>query len=270
MEEHWTLHTLGCRGSWPVSGAQYLEFGGGTTCYILKRGEYAAIIDCGSGLYNAKELLRDCRAVDVLLTHLHYDHIIGLMGGGVFPQGARVRYLGEFDRWFGQESLSRFLRPPFWPVTPDFGELVTVASPGEVELRPGLRARFHPSFHPDGASMIRLDCDGGGVCAAFDYEHCGPFPEEMARGCQVLLYDGMYTREEYPLHVGWGHSCWQEGCALANRLEIPQPVITHHSPDRDDRELREMEAEAQKCCPRIRFARAGDKIEIYHSEEDAQ
>lgn len=261
------LYILGSRGSRPASGPEVLEFGGGTTCCVCRRGDHAVVIDCGSGFYDSAEILRGCTRVDILLTHLHYDHLIGLLEWSVFPPAAQVRFFAPFDRWFGEETINRFLGPPFWPVTLPFGTPVTVTSPGEAELGDGMRARFHPSNHPDGASLIRLDTPEGDVCAAFDYEHVREFPEHLARGCDILLYDGMYTTEEYRKHVGWGHSCWEEGCRLANRLEVPRLVITHHHPRRSDSALREMEAAAKRLRPEVRFARAGDVFELSREEE---
>lgn len=264
------LYVLGSRGSRPASGPEVLEFGGGTTCYIFRRGDHAVVIDCGSGFYDAGEVLRGCAQVDILLTHLHYDHIIGLLEWSVFPAGAQVRFFAQFDRWFGEETLRRFLQPPFWPVSLPFGTLVTVPSPGEAELGGGLRVRFHPSNHPDGASLVRLETPEGDVCAAFDYEHSSGFPDELARGCGLLLYDGMYTSEEYPDHVGWGHSCWEEGCRLADRLAVRRLVVTHHHPHRSDGALREMEAEAKKRRPEVRFARSGDVYALSPEAEEEE
>jgi len=267
LEEHWTLYTLGSRGSWPVCGRQFEEFGGGTSCFVLKRGDHAVVIDCGTGLYQGAPLLRTCRTVDVLLTHVHYDHIMGLLSGSVFPPGGKVRFYGQFSRWCGMETLARFFERPFWPVTPELGELVEVGSPGEVELEDGLRVRFHPAAHPDNASLIRLDSEEGSICAAFDYEHAAPFPDEMARGCRILLYDGMYTLEDYPAHKGWGHSCWERGCELAERLDLPQLVITHHNPDSTDDLLRDLEKKARGLFPFTRFARVGDEFHLCREEE---
>lgn len=263
---HGQLYVLGSRGSRPVCGREFLEFGGGTTCYIFKRGDHAVVIDCGSGLYDARSILQDCRYVDVLLTHLHYDHIMGLLEWSVFPREAQLRFYAQFDRWFGGETLKRFLSPPFWPVSMPCGVLMPMTSPGEAELGDGLRVRLYPSCHPDGASLVRLETPEGDICAAFDFEHARAFPEQMARGCEYLLYDGMYTLEEYPDHVGWGHSCWEEGSRLAGRLGIPHLIITHHSPSRSDEELRALEARARRERPEIRFARAGD---VFHFSKRA-
>lgn len=257
-QERWRLYVMGCRGSWPVSGPEYQGFGCATSCYILKRGGHAVILDCGSGLYRGKELLRDCGQIDIFLTHLHYDHLIGLLNWGVFP--VQPRFFAQFGNWFGEDTLARFISPPFWPYT-QRAQVHDAASPGQV-LLDGVRVLFHPSNHPDGASILRVETEDGAVCAAFDYEHTGPFPAHMAQDCAVLLYDGMYTREEYARRVGWGHSTWREGQALARENPARQVVITHHSPDRTDAALLEMEREAMADTPNLRFAREGDVLEL--------
>ena len=258
MTGHWTLYVLGSRGSWPVCGEEFLEFGGGTSCYVLKRGDYAVLIDCGSGLYNGRELLAGCRRIDVLLTHIHYDHLLGLLNWNVFPENTRLRFFASFDRWFGADTLARFMSPPFWPYTPDMGTLINVPSPGAAELEEGVRVRLHPSCHPDGASIFRIDTPDGSVCAAFDYEHAAPFPLELAENCDVLLYDAMFTKEEYPYREGWGHSCWEEGGKVAGQAGVGQLVMTHHGPEKSDKELREQERLARSVIPGARFARQGD------------
>ena len=260
---------MGTRGSYPVSGKEYEEFGGGTSCYLLRRGDYAVVLDCGSGLSAAKRLLADCARIDIVLTHVHYDHIIGLLNWNVFPKTARLRLFATLELWFGEKTLQRFISPPFWPYVQQPPEQISVPPNGEAELDEGVRVRFRSSNHPDGASILRVSTDEGDVCVAFDYEHLTPFPLEMARECSLLIYDSMYTLEEYPTRKGWGHSCWQEGCALAHELGVRQLALTHHEPYRTDEALREMERQAKEVFPGARFARAGDVYEISGEGEDS-
>ncbi len=259
MNEQWKLYVMGSRGSWPICGERCLEFGGATSCYLLKRGDHAVVIDCGSGLTEAAKILKECRRIDILLTHLHYDHMIGILDWGVIPKEARVRIFADFDNWFGRRAtMERFISPPFWPYTPDMGERICVRAPGSAELGDELTVHFHPSCHPDHANVLRLDGPDWSLCVAFDFEHSDPFPEEVARGCSMMLYDAMYTLEEYPQHVGWGHSCWEVGVEIARNLGVEQLVITHHDPNKDDVTLRAMERKAKTVDPQIRFARTGD------------
>lgn len=253
---------MGCRGSWPVSGPEYQEFGGATSCYILKRGSHAVIVDCGTGLYRAGTLLYRCDQIDILLTHLHYDHLLGLLNWGVFPVPPRL--FAPFGHWYGEDSLAQFIHPPFWPYT-QRAELHDVSSPGQVELE-GVRVLFHPSNHPDGASILRLETEDGALCAAVDYEHSAPFPAHMAQGCAVILYDGMYLEEEYAQHRGWGHSTLEAGQAQARDNPAARVIITHHNPGREDEALRALERKAAVDTPNLCFAREGDIIDLAPTE----
>ena len=270
MDRHWQLHVLGCRGSIPVSGKEYMEFGGATSCYVLRRGSYAIVIDCGTGLYRAGPLLRDCTQIDVLLTHIHYDHILGLLEPAAFPPEAEVRFFSQFEQWFGRQTFTRFMSSPFWPYDSmqRFSEnLHHVDSPGRVALRQEAEVLFHPSVHPDSASVLRIRTDEGDVAVFFDYEYKGAFPEHMARGARFLLYDAMYTLDEYLTHRGWGHSCWEIGCEIAKSLGVGQLIITHHAPEKTDDDLRALEAEAKSRFQTCHFARCGD---VYSLAEGAE
>ena len=253
------FHVCGCRGSYPVFGEQYREFGGSTTCYVLRDGDYAIIIDCGSGLHNAKALLAGCRRIDVLLTHLHYDHIQGLLCGGVFPKGAEIRFYSRFYSWFAEESLRRFMSPPYWPYIPDFGELRNVHAGKSVALENGFTADFQDSTHPGDAILIRLRGQGMRICIVWDYEHGAIDLTDWVSGCDLLCYDGMYlSEEEYQAHRFWGHSTWEEGCRLAAAAHVKTLWITHHNPESSDEMLRRCEEKARALFPAAHFAREGE------------
>lgn len=256
------LYVCGCRGSIPVSGAEYLEFGGATTCYVLRRGDYAVVIDCGTGLRNAEAVLAGCRAVDVLLTHVHYDHIIGLLAQRSFPADAELRFISAFDNWYGEDTLGQLLRPPFWPIIPRFGQVMTVGVPGRITLRDGFTAEFRDSFHPDGGVLIKLTLGKQSMCFLWDYEKGCEDLESWVRGSDLVCYDGMYDDDEYPDHTGWGHSTWQEGCRLALRSNVKQLMITHHAPDHDDDWLRQAEKQSAELFANTSFAREGTVIQL--------
>lgn len=250
----------GARGSRPVCGTRFQEFGGATVCYAIRLEDYAIVIDCGSGLYNLGHILSGCKQIDVLLTHVHYDHIIGLLDYGVFPGNISVRFIANFDSWYGKKTLKRFLQPPFWPHTPCFGALEAVHPPERFPLHLGCSAEFIPANHPNNAALIQLNIGGRRICFACDYEHGEPPLDDWVRGCDLLIYDGMYSQSEYLDHVGWGHSSWEQGCLLARRNEVSCLLISHHGPERDDEVLRREERQAQALFAQTRFARQGQSL----------
>ena len=257
------LYVCGCRGSRPVSGKEFEEFGGQTTCYIIKHGDHAMVIDCGTGLYDAGPILADCAIIDVLFTHIHYDHILGLLDWSVFPSDARVSFYAAFKGWFGADTLNEFFRAPFWPVQPFLGTLCEMPQDGTpCQFGYGIVVENYPAPHPDGASLLHITIGDKRLCIMFDCESPDGLPTECVQDCDILFYDGMYENEDYPSHIGWGHSTWQEACRLAKMRSVKQLVITHHDPKNNDDALRAMEAEAQQLYPTTHFARVGEVITL--------
>ena len=265
MENNYILYACGCRGSWPVSGPEFDEFGGSTTCFIVKTGTHALVIDCGTGLYNAGPILADCTKIDVALTHLHYDHVLGLLDFGVFPRTAELIFHSTFKRWFGEKTFDEFFRSPFWPVVPAWGKLSEVEQINvPIDLGDGLSVAFYGAPHPDYGNILVIRAGKEKITLMADYEHNGFFEREAVEGCSLLVYDGMYCDEEYEKHMGWGHSTWQEGCRLAEILRPRQILITHHDPHRTDSQLRRMEQQAKEEFRNVpvHFSRSGEKLDL--------
>lgn len=253
------LTICGSRGSRPVSGPGYEEFGGHTTCFVIRWKDQAVVIDCGSGLTCAAPLLRECSRVDVLLSHLHYDHIMGLTEWSVFPAGIEPVFYSTFSCWGEKDPLEEFCRPPFWPVGPGKHQLREVTRGEPVLLGDGMEAVFYRSEHPDEGNILLIKVENTTLAILCDYEHGGQLPREM-EGCDLLIYDGMYSDETYPAYRGWGHSTWQEACRCAARMKAKKLLVTHHAPESEDDLLRQWECQARELFPLTNFARQGQTI----------
>ena len=87
------LHLCGTRGSTPAPGADYVRYGGHTSCVAVAHdGEIPTLIlDAGTGLREVTPLLagRPFGGV-ILLSHLHWDHVHGLP----FFRGGDIRAPG--------------------------------------------------------------------------------------------------------------------------------------------------------------------------------
>ena len=76
------VHFCGVRGSLPAAGKDFVRYGGHTSCLALAHdgdGAPTLVLDAGTGLLQALTLL-DGAPYDgtILLTHLHWDHVVGL------------------------------------------------------------------------------------------------------------------------------------------------------------------------------------------------
>jgi ribonuclease BN (tRNA processing enzyme) len=107
---------------------------------------------------------------------------------------------------------------------------------------------------------------------ATDTEHFAcvdPTLKKLAAGADILIYDAQYTPAEYPAKVGWGHSTWEAGVALARAAGVSQLVLFHHDPSRTDDGLAALEAEAAKALPGTVAAREGMILNARDAEQAA-
>lgn len=264
----------GVRGSLPAPGPDTLVYGGNTACIEVRCGRKRVVLDAGSGLRAFGQSLlggSESMDLDLLLTHCHLDHLIGLpFFAPAFHAGAELRL------WAGHlsphEQLARVVAqlmiPPLLPITPDTfrakisyhdfmaGDRFTVEDEIDVSTA-ALR-------HPGGATGYRLAYGGRAICYVTDNEHPpdGPDPTlvELARDADLLIYDAMYTAEEYPHRTGWGHSTWNEGVRLADAAGAARLALFHHAPDRDDAAMAAIESEAAAVRPGTFAAREGMEL----------
>jgi len=259
--KEYTLYTLGSRGSRPVHGKDFEIFGGQTTCFIIKTDHHAVIIDAGTGLFDAEKILADCTIIDVVFTHVHYDHILGILDQSIFPKNARISFFGTFSSWLNYETIGSFYRHPFWPIQPNIGAVCEVTNDGtKYNLSDGFIIQTFKGNHPDDGNVVTVTCGERKICFMFDIEVDEKIDLNILKDCDYLVFDGMFEDEDYKEHMGWGHSTYQQGCRLATVFNVKELFITHHNPKNNDKKLLSFEYKAKLMFPNTRFCRAGDII----------
>ena len=107
-----------------------------------------------------------------------------------------------------------------------------------LDLSTEIRIRTGPLNHPNRATGYRIEFGGRAICYLTDTEHLAsgvdPNLVSLVEGADIVIYDSMFTPEEYPARVGWGHSTWLEACRLCDAAEVETCVIFHHDPEHDD------------------------------------
>jgi phosphoribosyl 1,2-cyclic phosphodiesterase len=133
-----------------------------------------------------------------------------------------------------------------------------------LQLAGGLEVRTHPLHHPGGATGFRFDHRGRSVCYISDIEHTFPWPPpdlvRFVEAADLVIYDGMFSEAEYCTCVGWGHSTWEKGIALATAAQVKALAIFHLHPSHDDEHLRAVEAAAKAQMPGAFVARDGHEL----------
>jgi phosphoribosyl 1,2-cyclic phosphodiesterase len=261
----------GVRGSIATPGMDTVRYGGNTSCIEVRCGEHLLILDAGTGMRPLGDALaaggRPVEA-EIFCTHTHIDHLCG------FPFFAPCYDLRSRLRlWAGHLAPTQSLRDVYrmtisaplfpdlmdrLPATLDFQDFVVG---DDLAPFPGLVVHTAPLNHPGGATGYRFVWEGKSVAYITDTEHR---PAELDANVlrlvdrvDVMIYDSNYTDEDYPTHIGWGHSTWQEGIRLAERAAVRTLVLFHHDPARTDAKLDEIAAAADASRPGTLVAREG-------------
>ncbi|MCW6510416.1 MBL fold metallo-hydrolase [Lichenifustis flavocetrariae] len=264
----------GTRGSIACPGPDTTVYGGNTACVEVRCGDRLIVLDAGSGLRPFGRLLSKASEpldLDLLLSHCHVDHLIGLpFFQPAFNKTTSMRlwagHLSPRDHLEGM--LSQLMVPPLLPITPKtFRADITYRdfpAGDQLDLGGGVLVQTAALNHPGGATGYRIEYHGCAVAYVTDHEHLpgGPDPALVAlvRDADLVIYDSTFTPAEYLNRVGWGHSTWEAGIALAERAGAKRLALFHHDPARDDEALDHIEREAAARLPGAFAAREGQVL----------
>jgi phosphoribosyl 1,2-cyclic phosphodiesterase len=270
----------GVRGSIPVAGSDAARYGGNTSCVSVSTGDGCELIlDAGSGIRELGGALAGrCHRVDILLTHLHLDHIQGLVFfAPMFDPSVEVTVWGPPAAGQGlRERLARFISNPIFPVEiRDLPARVTFRSVpegpwriGEIEVSTGFVA------HRGLTLGYRVEADGASLCYLPDHEpglgqdlrRADPgwiSGHSLARDASLLIHDCQYTDAEYPEHCGFGHSRLSDALEFARRAGADRTLLFHHDPGHDDAALDAIGEQAgAEDDAEFEMAREGREIEL--------
>ena len=244
----------GTRGSVPSPGPETVRYGGNTSCVQVTLSDGRLIVlDAGTGIRNLGLALgRSSGHVDILLTHLHLDHIQGLMFfSPLFNRDAEITIWGPIAAGGTlQDRIARYLSAPLTPVElrelpcrPDF----RVCPTSEWEIGKA-RIRADAVNHRGPTLGFRITEGGHTLCYLPDHEPAlvGPLDGMssrwisgygLAREADLLLHDSQYTDDEYLSHLGWGHSSLSDALRFASRAGARRTLLFHHDPLHSDDQL---------------------------------
>lgn len=244
----------GTRGSLASPGPETARYGGNTSSVQVTgaNGNILAL-DAGTGIRRLGAALpQTLKRVDVLLTHLHMDHLQGL---GFFrplrTRGVEVHVWGPASTTLSLRArLARYLSPPLFPVV--LRELECDLHLHEVPTQEivieGFKIDSTWICHPDPTVGFRIQADGRSLAYLPDHEPALGGREmlrradwvsgyALARDVDLLIHDAQYTDAEYASRVGWGHSTLSHALAFAELAGARQLVPFHHDPTHSDQEL---------------------------------
>ncbi|MDY6862495.1 MAG: MBL fold metallo-hydrolase, partial [Thermodesulfobacteriota bacterium] len=219
------IRCWGARGSIPVSGKEYLKYGGSTTCIEIRTQEdEIVIIDAGSGIRNLgnKLIQEDCYDYYFIFTHAHMDHV---MGFPFFkPLYVSRTHISMYGCPFAQESIkkmiSKTMSPPTFPVNID-NVNAHISYKEECSLSFSIKSMtVTPIFlsHPNQGLGYKFVEDGRTFVFLTDNELAFKHPGGLdyndylnfCSGADFLIHDSEYTEDEYKKTKTWGHSLYKD------------------------------------------------------------
>jgi phosphoribosyl 1,2-cyclic phosphodiesterase len=271
-----SIRFWGVRGSCPSPGPDTAEVGGNTSCVEVTCGETRIILDAGTGLRRLGNELAKRGPVDatVLLSHVHWDHIQGLpFFAPLYMKSTKLRVLGGATTTPLRDTLRRQMSAPTFPV--DLNDVPSTLTFDEIREHDRIRigdaeVTLARANHPDSVFAYRVEYEGRSVVYATDTEHYACVDHRLAKlaaGADVLVYDAQYLPDEYTgeagmSRVGWGHSTYEAGIALARAAGVSRLVLFHHDPARDDAGVRAIEATTRALFSESCAAREGMEFDL--------
>jgi len=270
----------GVRGSLATPGRETLGYGGDTSCVAIAGPdpEHLVVLDAGTGIRRlGVNIPSEVRHIDLFLSHLHLDHILGL---GFFAPLFRDRF--NVTVWAPSSAtplldrLGRYLSPPLFPVRlRDLSCELRLRDAPETPVACGAFTVTAASIiHPDMAVGYRVETEGRTVAYLPDHEPAlsPSFPDMprwtsgvgIAHAADLLIHDGQYSEDEYSTHVGWGHSSVIHAVAFANLAAARSLMLFHHDPSHDDGDVERLEHEAQRAFVggQVEAAREGSTVTL--------
>ncbi|MDI6725642.1 MAG: MBL fold metallo-hydrolase [Smithellaceae bacterium] len=243
------IRCWGARGSIPVSGPEYLKYGGDTTCIEIRtRGGDIVIIDAGSGIRRLGGMLmrEGQKTFSLLFTHAHWDHLLGFpFFKPIYYESTRISIYGCVNMEDSVKSIiSPTMKPPNFPVHyEDISARISYHDSCGTNFKIGSLQVFSiPLSHPNQGVGYKFVEDGRSIVFLTDNElghrHEGGLgPDDYAdfsQGADLLIHDAEYSRDVYRERKTWGHSCYEDALELATSAGVKKLGLIHHNQESSD------------------------------------
>ena len=288
----------GTRGSIPVPGPGTLRYGGNTTCVELRADGEIIVLDAGSGIrplgiaLDTEFQARPIR-LSLLITHAHWDHILGFpFFKPAYDSKNEIRIFG-FDGAgvTFREIMAEPMKSPFFPITMrELSARMDINKLNEMSFSLG-KLDIHAAFvnHPGVCAGYRIFTSGGSVAFLPDHEPYEFFlhrargkqlsPEEakeiaadqhaalvqFLHGSDILMLDTQYTDQEYKSHIGWGHGSISSAVSLAIEAEVQTLYLFHHDPSHTDEMVDSMIESARELA-----LKSGSHLEVAGAQQGSE
>jgi phosphoribosyl 1,2-cyclic phosphodiesterase len=210
------------------------------------------VLDLGTGLRPLGHALEDRYGVDsrieltAFLTHLHWDHIIGLpFCRPILRFGGTMEVFGPPQDGDLHEVVDRVVIPPFFPVQVKelHGSIHFTATGDEVIPVGSAKVTVRRVPHVGATLGFRIDAEGCSLAFVSDHQEpedrafVDPAVLELCDGADLVVHDAQYTESEFVEKATWGHSTVGYAVHVAAEAGARKLILFHHDPVHTDADM---------------------------------
>jgi ribonuclease BN (tRNA processing enzyme) len=247
------LLTLGSGGWIPTAERE-------TCSYAIREDGHVLVLDAGSGLrrlLDAGDVLRGAESVDIVLTHFHLDHVVGLGYLPAIASPEAITIWGPGEWLYGAPTaslLTRILEPPFFSAgLPGAASRVRELTEGVVACD-GFELRTRAQLRHSSPTVGLRVGDAVAYCTdtAFDAGNV-----ELAAGARLLLHEAWHPTDDTDDVI---HSSAGQAARIARDAGVGELALIHLDPLLRSAEA--LEATARSVFPSSRAARDLESFEL--------
>ena len=207
------------------------------------------VLDAGTGIRPLGETLKEEKKIDLLLSHMHWDHLIGFpFFEPIYRKGVEITiWAPQGDGRSIHDLFDQLLGKEFFPIHLDQIqakiEFKIIEEKKPIQIGP-LNFDFHHTCHPGLTFCFRIKTHHQTIGYVTDNEI--KLNEQQSfidfhKNSDVFIHEAQYSPEEYTNKAGWGHSSIDNAANLVNQIKPGRWLVTHHDPKHTDEDIAALE-----------------------------
>lgn len=265
------LHLLGVRGSRPTHKQGMLGYGGNSTSmeFIIEDSDFHIFLDGGSGIAPKGHALGETPKNDkfyFLITHTHWDHIIGLpFFEPLYSNKNKITFFtsetskASINNLFFNRRQAKNLPVPYKHIQADVKfNIIGIADHFKVEDKidvhtyqlnhQDITLGYRLNYKDDSVAIItdNAPIDNGNFMGTYMTARAKDDPDsfekeftdgliEFIRDCHTVVYDTHF--DEHNLKPDWGHSSPKIALDICHKANVKRLILFHHAPEDLDNDV---------------------------------